>query len=86
MYMDEKREGFLRRIEKYVTFGVPNKKTISSLIFKRGYMNIDKERTALKTNEIVEAAFGDQGIICIQDVIDQVKGHGEHFIAVNKAL
>ena len=47
MYMDEIREKYLRRIEKYVTYGIPNKKTISELIFKRGYLNIDKKRVAL---------------------------------------
>ena len=65
MFMDEKRENLLRRIEKYVTYGIPNKKTISELIFKRGYLNLDKKRVALQTNELIEQAFGEKGIICL---------------------
>ncbi len=84
--MDEKREKHLRRIENYVTYGIPNKKTISELIFKRGYLNINKKRTALQTNELIEEAFGDKGIICLDDAIHEIQSHGENFLAVNKAL
>merc|ERR1719378_1828654 len=44
----------LQRVQQYVTFGFPNRKTIESLIYKRGYGKVNGQRIRLSDNFIVE--------------------------------
>ena len=44
----------LKRIEPYVVYGYPNRKTISDLIYKRGYAKINHARIPLSDNTIIE--------------------------------
>jgi len=73
----------LKRIERYVTFGFPTRKTISDLIYKRGYAKIDTQRLPLTSNELVEQHLGKLGLICIEDVVHELATCGEHFKEVN---
>ena len=44
----------IKRIEPYVAYGYPNRKTISDLIYKRGFAKIKHARIPLSDNMIIE--------------------------------
>jgi len=76
----------LKKVEPYVTFGYPTRKTISDLVYKRGYGKVNKQRIPLTTNEIVERSLGQYNIICIEDVINEIYTCGPHFKQANNFL
>ena len=48
----------LKRIEPYVVYGYPNRKTVSDLIYKRGFAKINHARIPLSDNTIIEQSLG----------------------------
>jgi large subunit ribosomal protein L7e len=76
----------LRYVEPYVTYGEPNLKTISDLVYKRGYGKVNKQRVPLTENSIIEGALGDKNIICIEDLIHEIYTVGPNFKAANNFL
>ncbi len=54
----------LRLVEPYITYGPPNLKTITELVYKRGFGKVNKQRIPLTDNSIIETALGKFGIIC----------------------
>ncbi|RVW28165.1 60S ribosomal protein L7-4 [Vitis vinifera] len=76
----------LHRVEPYVTYGYPNLKSVRELIYKRGYGKLNKQRTALTDNSIIEQALGKFGIICIEDLIHEIMTVGPHFKEANNFL
>jgi large subunit ribosomal protein L7e len=43
----------LNRIENYITWGEPNKKIVTELIYKKLYAKIEEQRVQVKSNELV---------------------------------
>ncbi|EXB80829.1 60S ribosomal protein L7-4 [Morus notabilis] len=76
----------LHRVEPYVTYGYPNLKSVKELIYKRGYGKLNKRRTALTDNSIIEQALGKYGIICVEDLIHEIATVGPHFKEANNFL
>ncbi|CAA7407412.1 unnamed protein product [Spirodela intermedia] len=76
----------LHRVEPYVTYGYPNLKSVRELIYKRGFGKLNKQRTALTDNAIVEQALGKYGIICVEDLIHEIITVGSHFKEANNFL
>jgi len=76
----------LHLIEPYVTYGPPTQKTVSELIYKRGFGRVDKKRIPLTENAIIEKALGHLGIICIEDLIHEIYTVGPHFKEANNFL
>ncbi|OMO76111.1 Ribosomal protein L7, eukaryotic [Corchorus capsularis] len=76
----------LHRVEPYVTYGYPNLKSVRELIYKRGYGKLNKQRTALTDNSIVEQALGKHGIISVEDLIHEIMTVGPHFKEANNFL
>ena len=76
----------LRRIEPYVVYGYPNRKTISDLIYKRGFAKINHARIPLSDNTIIEQSLGKFGITCIEDLIEEIYQVGPHFKEANQFL
>lgn len=76
----------LRRCEPYVTYGYPNRKTISDIIYKRGHAKVNGERIPLSDNEIVEKELGEFGIVCVEDLIHEIVTCGPHFREANRFL
>jgi len=76
----------LRMVEPYITYGVPNLKTISELIYKRGFGKVNKQRVPLTDNSIISANLGKYGIICIEDLIHEIYTVGPHFKQANNFL
>lgn len=56
----------LSYIEPYVTYGKPSLKTVSELIYKRGYAKVNKQRVPLTDNKIISDNLGKHGIICVE--------------------
>jgi large subunit ribosomal protein L7e len=86
MKVNKATVNMLRRVEPYVTYGYPNLKSVRELIYKRGYGKLNKARTALTDNSIIEQALGKFGIICIEDLIHEIYTVGPHFKEANNFL
>jgi len=76
----------LRLVEPYITYGPPNQKTISDLIYKRGFGKVNKQRIPLTDNSVISAALGKHGIICVEDLIHEISTVGPHFKEANNFL
>jgi large subunit ribosomal protein L7e len=76
----------LRKVEPYVTYGYPNLKSVRELIYKRGYGKVNKSRTPLTDNTVIEQALGKFGIICIEDLVHEIYTVGPHFKEANNFL
>ncbi|KAI3876725.1 hypothetical protein MKX03_019208 [Papaver bracteatum] len=69
----------LQRVGPYVLFLYPNLKIVKELICKRGYGKLNRRRTALTDNSIIEQGLGKYGIICIEDLVHEIMTVGPHF-------
>ncbi|KAF6153511.1 hypothetical protein GIB67_027378 [Kingdonia uniflora] len=69
----------LRRVEPFVTYGYPNLKSVTELVYKKGYGKVDKQKVPLTDNNIIEQALGKFNIMCIEDIVHQIATAGPHF-------
>ena len=76
----------LRRVEPFISYGYPSRKTISNLIYKRGYVNAAKQRIPITDNSIIEKGLGKHGITCIEDLVHEITTVGPHFKEANNIL
>ncbi len=76
----------IRRIEPFIVYGYPNRKTIAELIYKRGFAKINHSRIPLTDNMIIESSLGKFGINCIEDLIEEIYQVGPHFKEANSFL
>lgn len=83
---DAKVAAYLPIIEPYITYGTPNIGLVRDLIFKYGKMTVERKRTPINSNVLVEEHLGHLGIICVEDIIHTIIKCGENFEEVNKIL
>jgi len=76
----------LRLVDSYVTYGTPNLKSVRELIYKRGYLKMNGQRTAMTDNRLVEQQLGEYGVVCVEDIIHEISTLGPHFKQVNQSL
>ena len=76
----------LRRVEPYVTYGVPTMSTIRQLVYKRGAGKINNQRIPFSNNYIVEQGLGSLGIRCVEDLINEIATVGANFKKANNFL
>jgi len=76
----------LQCVEPYVTYGAPTLKTVSELIYKRGFGKVNKQRIPLTDNQIIAKALGDKDILCMEDLIHEIFTCGPHFKEANNFL
>jgi 60S ribosomal protein uL30 len=76
----------LRIADPYIAWGYPSMKSIRQLVYKRGYVKVDRQRIPLTDNDIVEKALGKHDVICVEDMIHQIYNVGEHFKQVTNFL
>jgi large subunit ribosomal protein L7e len=76
----------LSYIEPYVTYGKPSLKTISELIYKRGFAKVNKQRIPLTDNKIIADNLGKHNIICVEDLIHEIHTCGPNFKEANNFL
>ena len=79
----------LKIVSPYIVVGQPSLSSIRSLIQKRGKIMYRKPNSkveneiALNDNNIVEEKLGDEGIICIEDIVHEISTMGPSFKAVS---
>lgn len=76
----------IRKVEPYVAYGYPTRKTISDLVYKRGYGKVNKSRIPLTDNAIIEGELGKHGIASVEDLIHEIHSVGPHFKEANNFL
>ncbi|CAB3994083.1 60S ribosomal L7 [Paramuricea clavata] len=76
----------LNIIQPYIAFGYPNLKSVRELIYKRGFVKINKQRIPITENALIEQQLGKFGIICIEDLIHEIFTIGPHFKEANNFL
>ncbi|KAD6795212.1 hypothetical protein E3N88_06108 [Mikania micrantha] len=76
----------LQKVEPFVTYGYPNLKSVSELIYKKGLAKFDKQIFPLTDNNIIEQALGEHKIICIEDIVNEIANMGPHFKEVSNFL
>jgi len=70
----------------YLTWGPPNLKSVSELLYKRGYGKVEKQRVPLSENSIIAKALGKFNIICMEDLVHEIFTCGKHFKEANSFL
>jgi len=76
----------LRRVEPFVTYGLPTRSNISELIYKRGYGKMNRCRVPLTDNLMIENSLGKYGITCVEDIIETIYNVGDNFKEANNFL
>ena len=76
----------IRMIEPYIAYGYPSLKTVREMVYKRGYGKVNKSRTPLSDNAIIETALGSKGVICVEDIVHEIFTAGPNFKAVTNFL
>lgn len=71
--------GLLKMISPYIVIGKPSLSTVRSLIQRRSRINWKGTEINLNDNNIVEEALGENGIICIEDIVHEICTMGESF-------
>merc|ERR1711985_156428 len=76
----------LRRVEPYVAYGFPNRKTVEMLVYKRGYGKVSGQRVRLENNFIVQENLQKQNMVCVEDVVNELYTCGPEFRKVKPYL
>jgi large subunit ribosomal protein L7e len=76
----------LKRIEPFVTYGYPSRATISKLLYKRGFVRVNRSRIPITNNTIVEQNLGKQNITSIEDLVEEITNVGPNFKVANNFL
>ncbi|XP_003574861.1 60S ribosomal protein L7-2 [Brachypodium distachyon] len=76
----------LAAVGPFVTYGFPNFKNVKELIYKKGRGFFDKEPFPLTSNDLIEKALGEHGIICLEDIVHQITAVGPHFREASRFL
>ena len=50
-------------LEPFITYGYPSFESVSKLIYKRGYLKINRQRIPIENNKQIEAQLGQYGIV-----------------------
>ncbi|CCH43418.1 Ribosome biogenesis protein [Wickerhamomyces ciferrii] len=82
----------IKLISPYTVIGKPSLQSVRQLIQKRATINVSNDEgegfktIKLNDNNIVEEKLGDEGIICIEDLIHEIVTLGENFKIVSYFL
>merc|ERR1712186_222180 len=77
--MNKATTNMLRICEPYITYGNPNLKAVRDLVYKRGFVKVNGNRTPITSNDIIEDKLGKMGIICVEDLIHEIFTVGPNF-------
>merc|ERR1712196_31741 len=83
MKLNKASMNMLRKVEPYVTYGFPNRKTVSDLVYGRGYGKVNGQRVKLNNNFLVEEALGKSGLTCNEDLVNELYTCGPNFKQAN---
>ncbi|KAG4074499.1 hypothetical protein HA402_015788 [Bradysia odoriphaga] len=83
---NEETTALLKLVEPYVTWGYPSINTVRELIFKHGFLSIDKKKVAIDSNKLIEDHLGESGVICIEDIVHELFHVNENFDKIKQFL
>jgi large subunit ribosomal protein L7e len=69
----------LRKVEPYIAWGYASESTIRTLVYKRGFGCVERTRTAIRDNALIEQHLGKVGIICMEDLVHVLVTGGTGF-------
>jgi large subunit ribosomal protein L7e len=61
-------------------------KTVRELIYKRGFVKVNRDRRPIVSNDIIADNLGKFGITSIEDLIHEIYTVGPHFKEANRFL
>merc|ERR1712166_1399253 len=76
----------IRKVEDLITYGYPSRSTVRKLIYGRGFGKVNRARTPLSDNSVVETVLGKSGIACVEDLIHEIWTVGANFKQANNFL
>lgn len=80
----------LKLISPYTVIGQPSLQTVRQLVQKRAKVSIEQDgetkQVKLNDNNLVEEKLGEEGIICIEDIIHEIVALGDQFKIVTHFL
>jgi len=76
----------LTLIEPYVAWGYPDLSSVRKLLYARGFVKRHMQRIPLQDNSLVEEQLGKYGLVCVEDLVNQIFSVGRLFSKVNKFL
>lgn len=76
----------LRLVEPYVTWGYPTVDTVRDLVFKHGFLRIDKKKVPMNCNKLIEENLGELGVICVEDIVHELFTTSKNFNVVQRTL
>lgn len=84
---DTATQKLLHLVEPFVLYGAVTPATTKDLIVRRGHAKVNKRRTPLSDNMLVEDNLGKTtGMICIEDVVHELATDGPHFSKATQFL
>ncbi|GMI26656.1 hypothetical protein TeGR_g12596 [Tetraparma gracilis] len=83
---NEATKRMLRLVEPYVTYGNPSLKSIRQLIYKRGFGKVNKQRTPISENQVIQDGLGSSNVRCADDLINEIYTVGPEFKEANNFL
>ena len=86
MKLDEKNIRKLKPLDAYVAYGYVNYKLVDELLHRRAYTDFDGGRRPLNDNRTIEKAFGKYGILCLNDLTNEIFTVGTHYKEALSAL
>lgn len=82
-----KNRKLLHLVEPWVLYGTPTRGMVEDLLNRRGHGYVQKQRTPLTDNTLIEQALGNRtGILCVEDMVHELVEAGEHFANVTNFL
>ena len=76
----------LKLIENFVIYGHINRKTLKSLISKRGNFKVENKLQLISSNKIVEDVLGNYGIVCVEDIVGELVSNPKLFPEIKTRL
>lgn len=62
-----------------MTYGLVDHKTLSDLIYKKGYAKVEDQRKPLTSNILIEESLGSLGILCLEDLMHDLMNTTDNF-------
>jgi large subunit ribosomal protein L7e len=79
VHLDEEGIRKLKPLDAYVAYGYVTYKMVDELIHRRAYTDVGGAIRPLKDNLVVEKVLGEYGILCLNDLADEIYRVGERF-------
>jgi len=84
--LNKATKNMLKLVEPYVAYGYPNLKTVKELVYKRGFAKVNRQRTPILDNTVIEQNLKKFNVLCVEDIIHEIFTVGPHFKEVNNFL